>query len=217
MAPEIDALRPALLEVASQLNLALADVQAAQLLTFIALLQRWNATYNLTSVRDPAAMLTRHVADCLAIVPALRLQLKSDTARLMDVGSGGGLPGVVIAILNPALHVTCVDSVGKKAAFVQQVAGELRLRNLQSQHARVEHLGTATFDVATSRAFATLADFTRLTRRCLSDGGVWMAMKGKAPTDELAHLPATVSVFHVEQVRVPGLDAERCLVWMRPV
>ncbi len=217
MTPEIESLRPALRAAASQLALDLSTAQADALLNYLALLQRWNATYNLTSVREPAQMLTQHLADCLAVVGPLRRQSGDGPMRLLDVGSGGGLPGVVIAILNPAIDVTCVDTVGKKAAFVQQAAGELRLRNLHAQHARVEQLkAAAPFDVVTSRAFASLADFTRLTRQHLAADGVWLAMKGKPPTDEQAALSAGVAVFHVEQLAVPGLDAERCLVWMRP-
>ena len=209
-------LRPALRSALDQLALDATDAQVDALLAYLALLQRWNAHYNLTSVRDPVHMLTQHVADCLAVIGPLRRQLGAEAPRLLDVGSGGGLPGAVIAILDPQIDVTCVDTVGKKAAFVQQVAGELRLRNLHAQHARVEQMRSAPFDVVTSRAFASLADFIRLTRQHLSANGVWMAMKGKLPDDELTLLPDTIEVFHVEQIAVPGLDAERCLVWMRP-
>jgi 16S rRNA (guanine527-N7)-methyltransferase len=196
------------------------DIRVAQgdlLLRFLDLLQRWNSTYNLTAVRDPVQMLTHHLADCLAIVPALRRHRSEVGAqRLLDVGSGGGLPGVVLAVLDDDLSVTCVDTVGKKAAFVRQVAAELRLHNLHAAHARVEQLVAPPFDVVTSRAFASLADFTSLTRRHLAPAAVWMAMKGKRPDDEITALPVDVDVFHVEPVVVPGLDAERCLVWMRP-
>ena len=209
-------LRQVLQAANDQLSLDTSDTQVDALLAYLALLQRWNAHYNLTAVRDPAQMLTQHLADCLAVIGPLRRQIGAAPARLLDVGSGGGLPGVVIAILTSEIDVTCVDTVGKKAAFVQQVAGELHLRNLRSQHARVEQMKAEPFDVVTSRAFASLADFTTLTRRHLSGAGVWMAMKGKSPADELARLPSAVDVFHVEQLAVPGLDAERCLVWMRP-
>ena len=216
MAPAIQALRPALQDAATQLALDVSDSQVDALLGYLALLQRWNATYNLTSVREPEQMLTHHLADCLAVVVPLRRQTGTGPMRLLDVGSGGGLPGAVIALLNPGIDVTCVDSVGKKAAFVQQVAGELRLRNLHAQHERVEQMKAEPFDVVTSRAFASLADFARLTRQHLAADGAWMAMKGKPPTDEIAQLPGNIEVFHVEQLDVPGLDAERCLVWMRP-
>jgi 16S rRNA (guanine527-N7)-methyltransferase len=134
--------------------------------------------------------------------------------KLLDVGSGGGLPGVLIAILCPQLQVSCVDTVGKKAAFIRQAAAELGLRQLRAEHARVEQL-PGRYDVITSRAFATLADFVALTRERLAPEGLWMAMKGKRPDDEIAALPADVEVFHVEPLQVPGLDAERCLIWMR--
>lgn len=211
----IEALRPALQDVIAQLALDVSQAQVDALLGYLALLQRWNATYNLTAVREPAQMLTQHLADCLAVVGPLRRELGARPGRLLDVGSGGGLPGVVIAILNPAIAVTCVDTVGKKAAFVQQVAGELRLGNLRAEHSRVERMRSGTFDVVTSRAFASLRDFVRMTRGQLTPGGFWMAMKGKPPADELAQLPDDIEVFHVEQIAVPGMDAERCVVWMR--
>ncbi len=195
-------------------GLSPSTAQLQALDDYLALLQRWNATYNLTAVRDPAAMLTQHLADCLAVVPPL--QRHAEGGRLLDVGSGGGLPGVVIATLLPAWDVTCVDAVGKKMAFVRQVAGTLPLPNLRAEHTRIEHLKQPPYDLITSRAFASLADFTRLTRPQLAPSGVWMAMKGRAPEDETAELPADVTVFHVEQLAVPGLDAQRCLVWMRP-
>jgi len=216
MSAAIEPLRPALRDAVEQLALQVSDAQLDALLGYLTLLQRWNAHYNLTAVREPAQMLTQHLADCLAVVGPLRREIGATPSRLLDVGSGGGLPGVVIAILEPQIDVTCVDTVGKKAAFVQQAAGELRLRNLHAQHARVEQMSAAAFDVVTSRAFASLIDFTGLTRRHLSPDGIWMAMKGKLPTVELAALPATVDVFHVEQLRVPNLEAERCIVWMRP-
>jgi 16S rRNA (guanine527-N7)-methyltransferase len=207
----------ALAELSGPLGLGLTALQGARLMQFMALLQRWNGTYNLTAVRDPAQMLTQHLADCLAVVPALRRHCAAvDSHRLLDVGSGGGLPGVVLAVLNEDLSVTCVDTVGKKAAFVRQVALELGLRNLHAAHARVEQLAAPPFDLITSRAFASLADFTSLTRRHLAPSAVWLAMKGKRPDDELAALPPDIDVFHVEPLAVPGLNAERCLVWMRP-
>lgn len=133
---------------------------------------------------------------------------------VIDVGSGGGLPGVVWALMLPALHVHCVDAVGKKAAFVRQAAGELKLRNLAAHHARVEQV-VGRYDLVASRAFATLADFVALTCDHLATAGVWVAMKGREPADEIAALPADVEVFHVEPLSVPGLHAERCLVWLR--
>ena len=213
---DIAQLRAALQDVLAKLSLPTSDAQVDALLGYVSLLQRWNTHYNLTSVRDPAQMLTQHLADCLATIGPLHREVVDLPARLLDVGSGGGLPGVVIAILDPHIDVTCVDTVGKKAAFIQQVAGELKLRNLHARHARVEKLNTAAFEVITSRAFASLADFATLTRQHLGANGIWMALKGRRPTEELAALPESIRVFHVEQLNVPGLDAERCLVWMRP-
>jgi 16S rRNA (guanine527-N7)-methyltransferase len=135
-------------------------------------------------------------------------------STLLDVGSGGGLPGVVIAICCPDIGVTCVDAVSKKAAFVQQVAASLKLPNLKGVHARVETL-SGPFDVICSRAFASLPDFVTWSNQALDDQGVWMAMKGKLPAEEMAALPTFASVFHVEQLQVPGLDAERCMIWMK--
>jgi len=214
--PEL-ARRARLLDAAATLGLPLDDAAAARLMDYLALLQRWNATYNLTAIRDPDQMLSQHLLDCLAAVGPLRRHFQTAPGRrVLDVGSGGGLPGAVIAMLCPDLDVTCVDAVGKKAAFITQAATHGHLANLHARHARVEQLREAPFDLITSRAFASLADFTALTRPLLTAGGVWMSMKGKLPTDEMAALAPDVSVFHVEQLTVPGLGAERCLVWMRP-
>ena len=204
-----------LAEGATALGLSLAPAQHAQLLAYLDLLAKWNKVYNLTAVRDPAEMLTHHLLDSLAVIAPLVRHTQGGAARVLDVGSGGGLPGVVIAICCPEMSVACVDAVAKKAAFVQQAAGVLGLSNLRGMHARVESI-TEPYDVITSRAFATLADFTQWSAGSLGEDGVWMAMKGKHPTDEMAGLPPSVAVFHVEQLTVPGLDAERCLIWMRP-
>ena len=204
-----------LAEGATALGLSLAPAQHAQLLAYLDLLAKWNKVYNLTAVRDPAEMLTHHLLDSLAVIAPLLRHTQGATARVLDVGSGGGLPGVVIAICCPEMSVACVDAVAKKAAFVQQAAGVLGLSNLRGVHARVESI-TEPYDVITSRAFATLADFTQWSAGSLGEDGVWMAMKGKHPTDEMAGLPPSVAVFHVEQLTVPGLNAERCLIWMRP-
>jgi 16S rRNA (guanine527-N7)-methyltransferase len=137
-----------------------------------------------------------------------------ESIRLLDVGAGAGLPGVVLAICCPTMVVHCVDTVAKKAAFIQQASVSLKLPLLRGIHARVESL-TESYAVVTSRAFASLADFTLWSKGALSEQGVWMAMKGKNPEAEVVQLPAEVAVFHVEPLVVPGLDAERCLVWMR--
>jgi 16S rRNA (guanine527-N7)-methyltransferase len=202
------------LALAQHTGLRLSPAQADALWAYLQLLQRWNSTHNLTAVRTMDGMWTQHLADCLAAVVPMQARMQGH--RVLDVGSGGGLPGVVLAVCLPGHQISCVDTVGKKAAFVRQVAGELRLPNLHSVHARVEALPAQSFDTIVCRAFATLGDFVRLTRGQLAPAGVWMAMKGQQPDDEIADLPADVAVFHVEHLQVPGLDAQRCLVWMRP-
>ncbi|QHI98881.1 16S rRNA (guanine(527)-N(7))-methyltransferase RsmG [Xylophilus rhododendri] len=202
-------------EGAQRIGLQLSATQLDLLQRYLGMLQKWNKVYNLTAVRDPAEMLTHHLLDSLAVIPALVRQRGDDKPfSLMDVGSGGGLPGAVIAICCPQAQVACVDTVAKKAAFQQQVALELRLPNLRGVHARVETL-TQPFDVLCSRAFASLVDFTTWSRSSLAADGVWMALKGKHPADEIAAIGQGVQVFHVEQIQVPGLQAERCIVWMR--
>ncbi len=200
------------------LQLELGDAQVGQLLDYQDLIGKWTKVYNLTAVRDPAEMMTHHLLDSLAAVLPLRLYLEKaglgQGTRLLDVGSGAGLPGVVIAICCPNVAVTCVDTVAKKAAFIKQAALALKLPNLSGLHARVETISTP-FDVICSRAFASLVDFTNWSTDALKPQGVWMAMKGKHPADEIAALPVGVEVFHVEQLQVPGLNAERCIVWMR--
>jgi 16S rRNA (guanine527-N7)-methyltransferase len=197
----------------ADLGLVLADAQVSQLLAYQALIAKWNQVYNLTAVRDPQQMLTHHLLDSLAVVLPLRQQLAGRNT-LLDVGSGAGLPGVVLAITCPELTVTCVDTVAKKAAFIQQVAVSLGLPDLKGLHARVETL-PGPYDVICSRAFSSLPDFVKGSRQALAPQGVWMAMKGKHPQQELSALPADVDVFHVEPLTVPGLSAERCIVWMR--
>ncbi len=209
MTAPIDTLRAG----AADMGVALSDSQAERLLAYGTLMLKWNKVYNLTALRDPASVLTHHLLDSLAAVAPLRREW-AGKGKLLDVGSGGGLPGVVIAIMRPDLEVSCLDAVAKKAAFVQQVAAELELPNLRGLHARVESL-VGSYEIISSRAFASLPDFFNGSMNLLAPGGVWLAMKGKVPTDELAVLPKGVSVFHVEQLAVPGLDAERCIVWAR--
>ena len=201
---------------AAELGLSLSDAQYEQLLGYLALIQKWNKVYNLTAVRDPQEMLTHHLLDSLTAIAPLVRHTGGQPAKVLDVGSGGGLPGIVLAICRPELDVSCVDTVGKKAAFIQQVAASLKLPNLRGIHARVETL-TGPFDLICCRAFASLPDFVNWSRGALAEQGVWMAMKGKHPQAEIDGLPADVQVFHVEPLHVPGLDVERCMVWMRPV
>ena len=209
-------LRAGLLTLALDLN----DTRIRQLLDYQDLIGKWTKVYNLTAVRDPAEMLTHHLLDSLAAITPLNRHLRQaglkQGSTLLDAGSGAGLPGVVMAICCPTVAVTCVDTVAKKAAFIKQAALALKLPNLTGLHARVESIDKP-FDVICSRAFASLQDFTQFSGSALADAGVWMALKGKHPADEMAALPETVKVFHVEQLQVPGLGAERCIVWMQKV
>ena len=219
----------ALAQGLDRLGLALGLGQQAQLLAYLGLIQKWNRVYNLTALRRPEEMFSHHLMDSLAVVAPLCRQLgvtSGDAAgtsaglpgarhlRVLDVGSGAGLPGVVLAICCPGLAVDCVDTVAKKAAFIQQVAAQLQLGNLRGLHERVERL-SGPYELICSRAFASLADFVNWSGQALVDEGVWMAMKGKHPSEEVTALPANVGVFHVEPLKVPGLAAERCLVWLR--
>lgn len=213
------ALAGALSEALPGLHLSLSGEQQSQLLGYLDALGRWNKVYNVTSIRDPHRMLVQHLLDSLAVIAPLRRELagrlaNASSPRLLDVGSGAGLPGAVIAIVMPEISVTCVDASARKAAFVTQAAGLLGLRNLKGWHARVESIRDCCFEVVTARAFSSLAQLVSLTEPLLAQGGCWMAMKGRRPDDELAALPPSVEVFHVEPLQVPGLDAERCLVWM---
>ena len=201
---------------AVDLALPLVPSQVDALVRYLRLIERWNATYNLTAVRDPLAMVTQHVLDCLAAAAALmRHRRAATTQRLLDVGSGAGLPGVVLAIAMPELEIMCIDAVGKKAAFITQAVAALRLGNASALHARVETLVGQRFDVVASRAFASLSEFVESTRRALADNGEWMALKGRVPAAELAALREVEA--QVDPLVVPGLDAQRCIVWMRPL
>jgi 16S rRNA (guanine527-N7)-methyltransferase len=205
----------ALITQAAHLGCELGADQADRLERYVELLVKWNQVHNLTAIRNPVDMRVQHLLDCLAVLAPLRRQLGTGPARVLDVGSGAGLPGVVLAIAAPALHVTCVDAVAKKVAFVNQVAAELALKNLRSEHGRIEQLRLPPFDLITSRALGSLRDLVRLTRSLLKPGGVWMAMKGIHPLDEISELAQGAEVFHVEPLHIPTLQGDRCLVWMR--
>jgi len=215
-----DADSPQALEKAAQaLGLAIDARQRQALLAYLQQLQRWNATYNLTAIRDPQQMLIHHVFDSLAIIAPLRRRWQKAIA-VLDVGSGAGLPGIVIAILQPHWHVTCVDAVEKKTVFIQQVARILGLRNVAVRHARIETQAQAHPDaryaLVVSRAFAALKDFAVLAGPCVAIDGVLAAMKGKVPDDEIAALERDTDwrVAAVEALTVPQLDAQRCLIWL---
>lgn len=201
-------------EGATALDVNLDASQIEQLLDYLALLVKWNAVYNLTAVREPAQMVTQHLLDSLAVVPAF-----AAARRVLDVGAGGGLPGVVIAIwarlANPAMQIDLIDTVHKKTAFLTQVKSELGLSNMRVHTGRVEKLAVAQpFDLITSRAFATLADFIDWSGHLLAPDGVFLAMKGIMPDDEVARLPSGWTLKRTCRLQVPMLEAERHLLWI---
>lgn len=194
------------------LGLALPADAEAKLLAYLVLLDKWNRVYNLTAVRDPERMVSHHLLDSLAAVPFFQ------GGRVLDVGSGGGLPGIPLAIARPDLQVTLIDSIAKKTAFLQQVKAELGLKNLHVVTGRVEDYRPETgFDLITSRAFSDLREFVALTRHLLKPAGRWLAMKGLYPHEELALLPAGAKVSADHVLAVPGLDATRHLIVLEPV
>jgi 16S rRNA (guanine527-N7)-methyltransferase len=180
---------------------------------YLALLAKWNRTYNLTAIREPERMVTHHALDSLAVVPHLPSR---PGLALLDVGSGGGLPGIPIAIARPDMHVALVDASAKKATFLAQAAIELPLPNVEAVATRVEDYAPARrFDVVVSRAFADLATFVRAARPHLAPAGIMVAMKGVHPDEELAELPDNVEVVAKPRLDVPGLDGARHLIVMR--
>jgi 16S rRNA (guanine527-N7)-methyltransferase len=188
------------------MGLAIAADRQGRLLDYLALLKKWNKTYNLTAIHEPERMLTHHLLDSLAVLP----YVTGD--RLLDVGAGAGLPGIPLAIVRPDLAVTLIDASHKKAAFMQQAAIELKLDNVTAVHGRVEDLqGVAPFPQIVSRAFSDLSDFVRLTAPLLAEGGEWLAMKGLYPNEEIAQLKGARLKRDIE-LQVPGLGADRHLV-----
>jgi 16S rRNA (guanine527-N7)-methyltransferase len=204
------ALAAVLAEGITKLSLDLNQQQHQQLLDYLALLVKWNSVYNLTSVRDPMQMATLHLLDSLAAVPAF-----ADARNVLDVGAGGGLPGIVLAIARPELKISLIDTVHKKTAFLKQVKAELGLANVTVYTAKVQEVSVpAQFDVITSRAFADLSDFVEWSGHLLEDGGQFIALKGVAPAEEQERLPAPWRVSRLQSLAVPGLDAERHLVFI---
>jgi len=199
----------------ARLGIALPEGGSEKLAAYLALLAKWNRTYNLTAIREPERMVTHHALDSLAVVPHIP---KRVGIAVLDVGSGGGLPGIPIAIARPDARVVLVDSASKKAAFLAQAAIELPLRNVEAVATRVEDYAAGRkFDVVISRAFSDLATFVRLAKPHLADGGVILAMKGVHPDEELAELPAGIEVVATPSLDVPGLDGARHLIIMRVV
>ena len=194
------------------LGLDLSAEQQTQLLAYTDLLKKWNKTYNLTALRDEAQMVSHHLLDSLTLLPYLQ-----GAHTMLDVGSGGGQPGIPTAICRPDLNIALLDANTKKTAFLQQAVIELGLANVRVVSGRVEAVQDFQADIITSRAFAELADFVNWTAHLLKDGGRWVAMKGVYPEEEIAKLPDTVAVERVEALQVPGLDAERHMVVLKKV
>lgn len=192
----------------STLELELDEPTIEALLDYVALLVRWNATYNLTAVRDADAMISRHLLDSLAILPHVRGQ------SLADLGTGAGLPGIPLALARRDLSVHLVDSNGKKTRFLREVVRRLKLERARVVEGRVEAV-EGTFDCITARAFATLADMLAWGGRLLAPQGRWLALKGRFPQDELDAVPSGFAIEAVHRLDVPGIDAERHLVILR--
>lgn len=211
---DLNNLTRTLKEGATAMDLALSAAQIDKLMAYQALLAKWNKVYNLTALRDPAQMVTHHLLDSLSAVSAF-----AGAQRVLDVGAGGGLPGIVLAIwaaeAQPQMQITLVDTVSKKTAFLNQVKAQLHLGNVTVLHARVEQLPVEQqYDVITSRAFAELKDFVTWSNHLLQQGGKYIALKGVLPQEEIDRLPAGWKVQQVQPLQVPGLDAERHLIFM---
>jgi 16S rRNA (guanine527-N7)-methyltransferase len=204
-------LSKALADGITDLSLDLEQKQHEQLLDYLALLFKWNSVYNLTSVRDPMQMVTHHLLDSLAAVPSF-----AGAENVLDVGAGGGLPGIVLAIARPQMKVSLIDTVHKKTAFLKQVKAELKLGNVTVYTAKVQELVVEQkFDVITSRAFADLSDFVNWSGQLLAEGGKFIALKGTAPPEEQERLPEDWKVSELRPLQVPGLQAERHLVFIQ--
>jgi 16S rRNA (guanine527-N7)-methyltransferase len=197
-----------------EMKLDVSPAQQEQLLDYLALLNKWNSVYNLTSLRDPMQMVTHHLLDSLAAVPAF-----AGAKNVLDVGAGGGLPGIVLAICRPDMNVSMIDTVHKKTAFLKQVKAELELAKVTVHTMKVQELGVSTplsdkFDVITSRAFADLSDFLNWSGHLLAEGGKFIALKGVAPPEEQERIPAEWKVAGLQPLQVPRLGAERHLVFV---
>ena len=191
------------------MDLPLWAAQREQLMDYLALMAKWNGVYNLTSLRDPMQMVTHHLLDSLAAVSAFE-----GAKNVLDVGAGGGLPGIVLAIARPDMQVSLIDTVHKKTAFLTQVKAERGLKNVTVYTMKVQDLKAGPFDVITSRAFADLSDFVNWSGHLLEEGGRFIALKGTAPADEQERLPGEWKVRELRPIKVPKVEAERHLVFI---
>jgi 16S rRNA (guanine527-N7)-methyltransferase len=211
-APDTGAEAQILAEGCRQLSLSLQESQLRALLDYLALLRKWNSAFNLTAVRDPGQMVVRHLLDSLSVLPHV------DALRIADVGSGGGLPGIPLAIARPDCQVTLLDSNGKKTRFMFQAVNDLGLGNCEVVRSRVEAWQPAQpFDAVISRAFASLADMIDTCSHLLAPGGTLLAMKGQYPEDEVAQVAGRAKLLGAREIVVPGLHEARCLLSLRPV
>lgn len=215
-----DAPKARILAAAETLGLAITDAQAQQLNTYQEQLLKWNKVYNLTALRDPEKVLVQHIFDSLSVIAPLDdVFAHGKQISVLDVGSGGGLPGAVMAIMRPDWQVCCIDAVEKKTAFIRQAASVLGLPNLVSEHIRIERKAPANADLVISRAFASLVDFSDWSGRHVGQQGYLVAMKGRLAFEEVSQLEqkGEWTVSRVQKLNVPELDAERCLVWLQQV
>lgn len=204
------ALAHVLAEGIAEMKLDVSAAQQDKLMDYLALMSKWNGVYNLTSLRDPMQMVTHHLLDSLAAVPAF-----VDASNVLDVGAGGGLPGIVLAITKPGMKVSMIDTVHKKTAFLKQVKAELELSNVTVHTMKVQDLDVSDkFDVITSRAFADLSDFLNWSGHLLAEGGKFIALKGTAPAEEQERIPTEWRITDLQPLQVPRLGAERHLVFV---
>lgn len=213
MSGDFSALRMMLASGIQELSLDLSDAQIDKMIAYLILLSKWNTVYNLTAIRDPKEMVKQHLLDSLSAAPAFK-----DAKNILDVGAGGGLPGMMLAIAYPDIRISMIDTVSKKTAFLTQAKTELGLGNVTVYTGRVESLQVKEkFDVITSRAFSELCNFINWSGHLLADGGEFIAMKGVAPSEEIERLPEGWIVTDVQALTVPGLKAERHLVFVRKI
>lgn len=191
------------------MQLSISEEKQQQLIEYVNLLNKWNAVYNLTALRQDEQIISRHILDSLSVLPFL-----TNIKTIIDIGSGGGMPGIPIAIAIPEVEITLLDSNSKKTSFLQQAIIELKLNNVTVKNERAEAFYEQKFDAVISRAFAELSSFTQLTCHMLNENSVWIAMKGVYPYEEIAHLPEYVNVNRVQPVSVYNLDAQRHIIIM---
>lgn len=206
-----------LTEAVEKMGLILDDKQKQDILLYLELIQKWNKTYNITAIKDAEQILIQHIFDSLSVVAPLHQKInQNQEAVVLDVGSGGGLPGVIVAICCPKWHITCIDAVEKKTSFITMVSGRLGIKNLRSKHCRIEDYVSAEADLVISRAFASLSDFANWSGHTAKDNAYLVAMKGRYLEEEIKELEASSEwqLVSWQPLEVVDMDAERCLIWM---